>query len=706
MPRINRYEQQTGTPRPSFRPVNFGSGEGIAAVGRALESVANDQLRLKAFERQKAEERAAVWANEQVMSVRSRWLEELPKRQQAASESAEGFAVQTLTEFDTQADELIKQAPTEASRNWLKDRLSQVRLGLQSDALGFEAQRGVEFKVNGLARSIDQARIAAEFRPDEFPTLAAEQLTAIRASGLPEAMQAKLIQEGQVKLGSAAVQGMIRANPYEALKEINDEKTSNLAVRALTFEQRQLLRNQAEAEINRREAEKKASLVEVRQALNDQLADIRAAATAGMPIDNVPSRDALVAAFGQQEGEQRYKQALNFANLAPKLAALHQSSIGEISQTVESFKPKQVEGAADQLALFGIVQQQAQAILRQREQDAGGYLATYSPSVRAAWNAFQEAEGDEMGEAAGEYLNAVRAEKERLGIQSLDVLPASYADALVTRLTRPQGAETLATAMASEFQRWGRSWPEVYRQLSPKLPSAANVIGSGIPAGAADTLALMSQKTDEELKLLIKGGHSLDALRTDVRDELAEFTSTFDGAATKVVVDIHDSVERTAVGYMINGASYEDAIKRAAQDIALGRYTFSEFRGQIYRVPAGLDADVVDEGASHFLRSFAYAGPVEPSPGTSTSELQAQATDNIRLTGYWRTAPDESGLRLYVSRGVVPSGRFKPNGDPIPVQLTWEELEDLARQSATEQYEQMRQQAARRGELSQIPGLR
>lgn len=703
MPRIQPYEQQTATPRPIPRTVDLDTGAGIGsgALGRAFESIADDQLRLKQFEQQKAEERAAVWANEQVTSMRSRWLEELPKRQEAASETAEGFTLQTLTDFDAQSDEVIKQAPTEASRNWLKDRLSQVRLGLQADALGFEAQRGVEFKVNGLTRSVDNARIAAEFRPDEFPNLAAEQLAAIRASGLSADAQSKLIQDATHKLASASVQGMIRRNPYDALKELNNEKSENLAVRALNFDQRQILRNQAEAEVNRRESEKKASLVEVRQALNDQLTDIRAAATAGMPIDNIPSRDALVAAFGQQEGEQRYKQALNYANLAPKLAALHQSSIGEIAQTVEAFQPKQVEGAADQLALLGIVQQQAQAILRQREQDAGGYLATHSPSVRAAWNAFQEADGDEMGEAAAEYLSAVRAEKERLGIQSLDVLPASYADALVTRLTRPQGAETLATAMASEAERWGEAWPAVYRQVSKQLPDAALVIGSGIPKRAADTLALMSQKTGEELKRLVPAGQTMNEVETQVADALADLTSTFGPEGATVLTAVHNSTVKTAIGYMASGSSFSDAIEQAAQDIANSRYHFETFRGQAYRVPIDLDPDLVDEGASFFLENYLQApGTVEIPAGVPEETMLRQASDHIRRTGYWRTAPDESGLRLYVGNAIVPGVNGKP------VQLSWAELEELARKSAATRYEQTRQEAAQRAKRSQTPGLR
>lgn len=697
MPKIPIYQQRTSAQGPTqLAPLSTeamtGGARGVGAVGQALRGVTSDAIQLREFEKQKAEERAAVSANEQAANARARWLAELLKRQAAASEDAAGFTPQILKDFDDDADERIKSAPTEASRAWLKDRLGQTRMSLQQDALGFEARRGVEYKANGLTRAIDGARTAAEFQPQSYQILAAEQIAAIDASGLPADSQRALRQSAVDNLSSAAVQGMIRRDPYSALQEINAEDSKNMAVRHLTFERRQMLRNSAEAEINRLESEKKGRLTEVRQALTDQMTDIRAAAANGMTITEVPPKAALVAAFGEQEGTQRYNQTLAFATLSPKISALYQAPAGEILKTVQDFKPTKVEGAADQLALMGIVDQKANAILEQREKDAGGYLAAHSALVQDAWNALQQANTTEGSDAAAsKYLRAVRAEKERLGIQSQDVLPANYVDAVVDTLTKPQGAETLSTAMISEKERWGESWPAVYRQLSPKLPSAANIIGSGIPKRAADTLALMSVKDEKELKVLIKGGNSLENVRTKVSESLADFTESFGGEGSKVVEDMHDSVTRTAIGYMASGSSYSDAITQAADDIANSRYHFSSFRDQPYRMPVELDADLVDEGASFFLENYAQpSGTVQVPAGTPEKIILGQATDNIRRTSYWRTAPDESGLRLYVGNGVVPGVGGKP------VQLSWEQLNDLARQSAADTFTRTQKEGERR----------
>lgn len=783
MPRIPTYEQQTRSssaglgPGPNEQP--SGGGRTLSAFGGMLDSVANDRMTLRQFEKQKAEERAAVWANEQMTSARSRWVEELPQRQAAATEDAAGFTPQLLKDFDEDANERIKVAPTEASRNWLKDRLGQTRLALQQDALGFEAKRGVEYKVNGLSRAIDGARTSAEFRPESFPTLAAEQHAAIEASGLPADVQRELRQKAVDSLASASVEGMIRRDPYKALTllnespiaaqdgspalrnadgsvstmltatvttdELNGGRPTNiptvwsgkqltereaidkalesgrtfpafgsideavnaaknasrekgerigpdrLAVNALPFERRQMLRNSAEAEINRRESEAKGRLTEVRQALNDQMVDIRAAASNGMTITDVPSKASLVAAFGEQEGAQRYNQTLAFATLSPKISALYQAPLDQVVKTVEGYKPTQVQGAADQYALMGIVQQKASAILKEREADAAGYLTRHSALVNETWTAFQQAKPQESDAAATDYLRAVRAEKERLGIQSQDVLPGAYADAVVDQLTKPQAAETLAARMASEAQRWGSTWPEVYRQVQKKLPDAALVIGSGIPKRAADTLALMSSKTEDELKVLIPAGHSKADIEKDATDDLSTMLSTFGPEASKVMGALHSSTVKTAIGYMASGSSYKEAITQAAKDIANNRYTFQDFRDQAYRVPVEIDADLVDEGATFFLERYAQpSGTVQVPAGTPEEVILSQATDSIRRTGYWRTAPDESGLRLYVNNAVVPGVGGKP------VQLTWEQLQQQANAAAAADWQRQQKEAERR----------
>lgn len=697
MPAIPIYQQRVAASGPTqFAPMATPDTRGFEAVGQALGSVADDALAIRLDAKKREEENAAVWAQEAAMSHASKWVERFPALKEQAAEDGAGFAAGALKEFDDGTSEVLQQARTATSRAWLQQQFGRQRLALQQESQAFELQRSTDFRIGGLKRATDAARISAMARPQDFDTLRASQLAAIEASGLTAQTRAMFREESSQAIGEAAVRGLIERDPYGTLKDLQQEKPSQSSVAALSYQQRLLMSNAAQAEINRRESEAKAKKGEMQQVLSEQLGDLKEAAVNGMAITGMPSRGVLVAAFGEQKGGDLYQQALSYAALSPQVAKLYTAPVNEIAATVQAFRPTQQEGAKDQFALMGIVQQKAAEIVKQREADAGGYLVSYSPTVKAAWDEFQQSAPQDSEDAATAYLRSVRAEKDRLGIASRDVLPDAYADAVVDRLTRPQGGEGLAVAMASEAQRWGAAWPEVYRQVSKKLPDAALVIGSGIPKRAADTLALMSQKTKDEMDALIPAGASKKQVEDDIAEELAEFTSTFGPEGATVLTAVRNSAVHTAIGYMPN-SSYKDAIRQAANDIANARYHFSEFRGQSYRVPVEFDADLIDDGASYFLRDYTQAiGTVQVPTGSKEDVILAQASDHIRGNGYWRTAPDESGLRLYVGTAAV------PGVGGAPVQLTWEQLQDLARESAAVQSDA--RERAKRQRLEGAPG--
>jgi hypothetical protein len=685
MPQIPQYQQRVSANQPlRLAPVDPNDVnaplQGARQVVGATRALVQDVEHVRDLDRQQAEQKAAVWANEQSMSSRSQWTTRLPELMDAAPEDGTGFAKQALEEFDKSSADLVQAAPTTASRDWIKQNLSQQRLAIQGQAQEFERKRGIEFKLSGTERAVDGARIAAEARPEDFEQIVSSNDIAIQAAGFTPKIAADLREKSARALSGAAVTGMIRKDPYSALKELETEDSKSAPVRGLTFEQRLTLRNSAEAEINRRESEAKSSKVEARQAMSDKLRDIQVAATNGMTITDIPSLPELKFLYGESEGTQRYQQTVALAAMSPKMAAMYQAPANEILTSVQSFKPTQVDGAADQFAMYGVAQQKGAAILREREADPGGYLTQHSTSVGEAWKALQSADPDDTEAAAKNYLRSVRAEKERLGITSQDVLPDSYASAVVDSITRPQNAESMANRMASEAQRWGSAWPDVYKQVQKKLPDAALVIGSGIPKRAADTLALMSSKSPDELKTLVPAGHTMNDLEKDVTEELADLTSTFGPEGATTLNAVRNSTVKTAVGYMASGASYKDAIAKAAADLANDKYTYQNFRDQTYRVPAEFDGELIDDGASYFLQNYAQApGTVQVPPGTPEASILAQASDAIRRGGYWRTAPDESGLRLYVNTGVVPG----PNGKPV--QLSWAELQKLSQQASASQ---------------------
>jgi hypothetical protein len=654
VPRILPYEQRTSAqapvgPGPGERP--FSGSSVTAGIAQALGGVADDQLTLRTFEKQKAEERAAVQAHEQVTSARSRWIEELQKRQQDAPEDGAGFATSTLEAFDLDADERIKTMPTQASRDWLKQRLSDVRLGLQADALAFEAARGAEYKVNGLTRAIDQARTAAEFRPEEFSTLAAEQVAAIQASGLNAKAQAKLTQDALSMLADASVRGMVRSDPAAALKELNNEQTKNRAVRSLSFDQRQQLRNAAEAEIRRREIETRSAQAEARQALGERVRDATAAYRMGLEFDAPPARSDFIAALGADDGAKAFESFQKEQQLGTAIRTLATSSDAEQSELLAKFAPTGTAGAAEAAERYRVLVTRADDLQRQREADPAAYAARYNPRVQAAFAASQESP-----EAARAYATATIAEQQRLGVARPQILPKDVADSLAQSFYTQNG-EQVAALIQTERQKWGQHWPQVFGELAAKkIPPAALAIGRGMAPGAATRLASVSATPMEELK---KG---VDVPAADVKSgvdaAMTDFMRTLDGVvgAENTYAGMRDAVERLAYSYLRQGKGTNESIEQAYSEVLGDHYAFHEVNGRSFRVPIERDVPGLEIGARRAL-STVSADQLQAPIQTSTSTPEAAVADlkrAIQRRGYWVTsASGERGLALFLDGSPV-----------------------------------------------------
>jgi len=667
MPQIPTY-QRRATPQGTMgiQPVAPADvGRSTAVVGQALGQVARAQDDVNNADAEMRLREGRVWANKAYLTTQAEWQKQLTERSEKAPLGAPDFTTTLLKDYDEFAAERLKNAPTRDAREWLEARLGDFGNSLSQDALKFESDSRRTLRGNQLDEAEGTARTLLRAKPEQFDSVLADQLETIDIAGLGAAeTEARKLRARQA-LSASAVETLVERDPTAALKALRAEpgKSGRSAVEGLSVESRERAINLAETEIRRREAEAKARAVENRQVLGDRLRDIATAASLGLPVSATPSRAELVAAFGEQDGAQRYAQAQQMVGLSRDIAGMHLLSNTELAAKVESYAPTQVEGAANQAALYGAAAGPAQRIIAAREKDPAGYLIQYSPLVAQKWEALQK------GGSPTEYLSAVRAERERLGIPGSQTLPEGYVSALADRMATP-GQESVAALMASESDRWGPAWPEVYKQVSKHLPDAALVIGSGIPKRAADALAQVSMLPKDQQDALLPAGKTRRDLSDEVESELEDLSATFGPEGAPVLTAVKNSVQQVALAYMSRGDSFGDAVAKAATDVANERYTFASFRGRDYRVPVQFDAGLVDDGATRALREFrAASGTVQQVPGTAEEVILSQLQDEVRRNGYWMTAPDESGLRLYVNGQMVPRNN---RGDPV--QFTWDEL--------------------------------
>ncbi len=415
-------------------------------------------------------------------------------------------------------------------------------------------------------------------------------------------------------------------------------------------------KNQLRIQQDRAEADKKSKMVEVRQALMDQLRDNEAGAMYGETSD-IPSLAVLKTALGDREGERAYEAAKLTQQVGASVAGFHQMSTGDIVNTVESYRPDKnaKAGMADQAPLYRGISSGAQNIFEARQKDPAGYLTQYAPASQNAWKVFQ-ATGTE--EARDAYLSAIDADRERLGLPKGDVLPNTYAKALAAEISSQKSPEKLAQMLGAESQKWGERWGDVHAQVAKDLPDVAAVIGSGIDPAAANLLAGTMNLKESDLQEMLPAGMTMGALKDTVDRTFGSVRRSFPIQGARTWNAIHDSAVRLSLAHMQAGDEPSNAVTRAYKELIADQYNVGEVRNVTFLVPKNFNIDVIQEEAQHIL----------DNPPKSLVNGDPRAEKAFRKDAYFVIGERGDGLRLYLG------------ASPTRVTYTFKELEDVRAQ--------------------------
>lgn len=671
MPQIPVYEQRTAA-RGTAPSASSGTGEGLQALGQAFESIADNRERVRQFARQKEEESASVAANLELADTQSSWSEQFSKRQEGVQPGAVDFEKTILADFDKDTAERLKRAQTPLARTHLQLRFAAVRQSLQEQARGFEAQERVRFKETGLSDARDLRRKTAEFNPGQFSTLATEQLAAIEASGLPAPIASRHAKQAVEDIAEASVRGMIRQDPRNALRELSNEGSTVQAVRALNADDLLRLRSSAEAEVSRRDSEARARAAQARGDIADRQTDALAAKQFGLPA-TLPSRREYIAAFGAEEGSRRFGQASQMLSTFDVVSAAVILPPAEGAARIASFAPQQQAGAADQAQVVSAAARMYAEQRKQLEDDPAGFLAKRDPTLRQAFEAAFA--GDATPETVSAYVQRARAAQAASGVQKPRLLPEGTEAAVAAALTlNPEKPAQRSENLAALSQAWGRNLPQLLAEVAPKLDGQARaMLLMDLPdaarfdraaAAAAETKKLF--EADEALKP--KGKTAEAAIDAALRPLATSLNNLPD--RNERLTEIREAALVIARDAITRGSAPADAARQAV-DSMVGRY---EFDGAA-RIPREQNPQTVMAGARKALAAGLPGVDLLPPEGLrfrSADEMRTAVQADLRRRGVWMTAPDESGLQLYVPRGDTLAPVLTAAG--TPVRLSWEAL--------------------------------
>lgn len=677
MPRIPTYNQQT-TPQAALG-ANLDTGG--QSVARGLGSLAQGVQRLtqagaarEEVLRRKDEADAVSAINLDLAKGEVQWDDWLASTMESRADSPSGVTGEAATEFDKWAGELRSKANTPRSRQMAELGIVQMRGRLLRKSMEWEASRGVEIRAGKYAESVDFQQKVVRADAGQYDRILETSAAALNDASLPAAARDKAWLATKQNLSTAAVEGMIQRNPYQALKDLNAEpgKSKARAINDLTFDDLERARAAAQAEIDRREAKARAAAAEARQGLSDAEADAFAAKATGIPAQ-LPSRAAYMAAYGVEEGAKRYGLKSQLFGAFDVVSSAILLPPAEGAAKVAAYRPTQQAGAADQSQ---IAQAAASMYAEQRrafEADPAGTLVARDPELASAFEA--AASPGATTEQVQNYVRRVVSVQQAAGIASRRILPKNVADqysaALAFDPKKPQ--QRTQTLQALQAQ-WGKAFPAILAQIAPKMDGTARVlVGMKPENGARLDAALASGK-----EMLSKSLPKTDKTQIDdqIRANLQPFAATIADATNfeQIYGEHFEAAQTLAYSLAARGESPKRAAQFAADAVVNDQYTYS---GTI-RVPASQPADAVLAGAD--AARLAAVGDqklaIRSSTWSDDATAQAELKAAIGRGGYWVTNEEGSGLVLMVPTNRGATAVYKADG--ARVEYTWPELVKLS----------------------------
>lgn len=582
------------------------------------------------------------------------------------------FGINQAANPDINVKNLTKEGAAKIYKERYWDKIGGENLspGVALMAMDAAVNQGVPFANRILRESGGDINKMADLRAAHYRSLVENEparygrYAKTWASRLADARTQSLAAGGGAGIGNVDVSNV---TPEDV------KPTGDSAIDALSFQQRIQLLQQADTLVNQQ-------MALAREQLKSKVQDFTAMATSGaaIPANAVPSVKELVAAHGEAEGLRMYNDDVKpMLELNGDLQRFSTMSVGERARVITERAPVPGDGYADSSKRHAIMIQADQQLRTQMNADPAAYAMRYSPTVSQSFSALQQVPSSDMGAksaAASAFVTATLAEQTRLGVTNPTVLPKTVADGIVRQFyDQKDGGQNAAVLMQQQAQLWGKHWPAVYGQMAKDLPGAALVIGSGMKQQPAELLARANAMKPDELKSGLESSVVKDVTE-GVQSSMVDFQRSLSPMAggAQTFSTFNEQTEKLALMYVRAGESPSKAAARAFNDTVGEKYEFvtNKANASVYRIPKEYDPSNITRGARMAISNIGNADlevPVSLS-GLKPEQAKAAYVSALKSSGYWVTAPDETGLVLYANGAAVVDTKG------APVLRKWDEL--------------------------------
>lgn len=407
-----------------------------------------------------------------------------------------GISQSVLGQFDQQQQAIHDSLANDQQKTMFKQAAAQRRASLEQQLSGYEFKQQQAYKDDvdnsSIQLSLDSAALSYNdpqaVAQNRLKGAAVIETRAERLGWSPEEKEAQL-QKYNSSLSHAVIQRMVIDSPQKAkglYEEYKGSMTADDQIRATATIDQAFKRQEAEARQRQIEARQMQALA--RQELSGRLQDAQVALLNGaVPVD-MPTRQEIVAAHGEEKGARIYGEISKLQELGPALQELRTAAPQQAASIVDAHDPiksapKNGEGLPVVSSGFktdeqvhGILARAAAQFQQQREADPAAYAIQTSPAVKAAYAKLQD---DPSPENHAAYITASVAEQSRQGVDSPKILPIQQASAIASKLK--QSTPSDQGRMLSELsQTYGSAYPKVLAQIGGDAPvqTVAGMVGS------------------------------------------------------------------------------------------------------------------------------------------------------------------------------------------------------------------------------------
>lgn len=418
-----------------------------------------------------------------------------------------------------------------------------------------------------------------------------------------------------------------------------------------------------------------------RVSLQSRMQDDMAKLEAGQSVNPISEREWLAVMPLQASPAERIQMRESFQKYQQtmQLQPVYQTIVNGTAQqgitAVQSMVPK--EGDPDfkfKQALYATAQAKLNAVQTAREKDPGTWLQLNSPVVKNAFEQYQN------NQASGEYLaSRIQAEKDRLGIRSKSVLPASIVDGISAKVDSGDMNFSDLKGIISGFGRYGDT---VVAQLQPKTKAAVRVATAINDPNAADTMfTIRNVKTEELKKNAGEQAKGVDAAWNSLISAASPTFSLQRQGGAETLADINEQGKRLAYYYMASGEDAQAATEKAYKKMIGDHYTVTE----TWRMPnsLGLKENNVTDGLSNIVNSLKVDDIGSRSmfyiPSMTPEQNAANNLAQIQNSAEWVTDENEQGVYLTVNGTPI----LDQHGAPIHVSFADASKSGIAKPSTT-----------------------